>query len=92
MGMCSEVDVERSILDADTSKEAMRVQVAILRKLGPERRLRMALELSETVRAVAEAGIRHRHPDYDERQVRRALIRMMLGDELFCRYYGDQRQ
>jgi len=70
----------------------MREQVAILRKLGPEGRLRMAFELSDTVRAVAEAGIRHRHPEYDELQVRQALIRMMLGDELFRRYYGDQRQ
>jgi len=88
--MCSEGAVERSILGADTSKEAMRVQMAVLRKLGPERRLQMALELSETVRAVSEAGIRHRHPEYDERQVRRALIRMVLGDELFRRWYGDR--
>jgi len=88
--MCSEGAVERSILGADTSKEALRVQMAILRKLGPERRLQMALELSDTVRAVAEAGIRHRHPEYDELEVRSALIRMVLGERLFRRYYGDQ--
>lgn len=67
----------------------MRAQVAILRKLGPEGRIRMAFEMSNTVRAFAEAGIRHRHPEYDERQVRSALIRMMLGEELFRRYYGS---
>ena len=51
----------------------------------------MTFELSDNLRAITEAGIRHRHPDYDEEQVRLALIRTMLGDELFNRFYGDRQ-
>ena len=50
----------------------------------------MAFQLSETVRAMAEAGIRHRHPEYDGQQVRFALLRVTLGEELFRRYYAGQ--
>ena len=82
--------MDRSTLPDDTSIEAVRVQAGALRKLGIEGRARMTFELSETVRAMAEAGIRHRHPEYDEQQVRSALLRVMLGEELFRRYYAGQ--
>jgi hypothetical protein len=39
-------------------------------------------DLSDAVRAVAMAGIRSRHPNYSEEEIRQALYRLMLGDEL----------
>ena len=75
---------------ADTSAEAQRVQTEALRRLTMEERARMTFELSDNLRAVTEAGIRHRHPEYSDEQVRLALIRLMLGEELFQRWYGDQ--
>ncbi len=34
-------------------------------------------------------GVRKRHPDYDDRQVRLAVIRLMLPEELFLKAYPD---
>jgi len=75
---------------ADTSPEAHRVQMEILRRLSPEQRLRQAFELTELARAISAAGVRARHPDYTEHQVHMAVIRLTLGDELFHRVYPDE--
>ena len=82
--------MDLTVLPADTGIEAMRAHVAALQRLGIEGRARMTFELSDNLRLVAEAGIRHRHPEYDEEQVRLALIRHVLGDELFRKYYSGR--
>ena len=43
--------------------------------------------MSESLREVVAAGVRHRHPEYDEKQVRLAVIRLALGDDLFHKVY-----
>jgi hypothetical protein len=53
--------------------------------MSGEQRVTIASELSDHVREIAQAGIRARHPDYDDEHVRLALYRMLLGDELFSR-------
>jgi hypothetical protein len=72
---------------ADTTLEAARVQYDIYRRMPPERRLELALRMSDSLRALTAAGVRHRHPEYDEEQVRLAVIRLTLGDELFRQVY-----
>ena len=71
----------------DTSREAARMHVEVLRRLGIGRRASMTFELSDILRCVTEAGVRHRHPDYDEEMVRLAVIRLWLGPELFRRIH-----
>jgi hypothetical protein len=71
------------LFPADTTPEAARVQLEIIRRLSPERRMEMALEMSNFLRDVVAAGVRSRHPDYNEKQVGLAVGRLMLGDELF---------
>jgi hypothetical protein len=48
----------------DTTPDAAAVQEAAYRRLGRTGRLRIALELSNLVHALAETGIRKRHPEY----------------------------
>jgi hypothetical protein len=67
----------------DTSLEATRAYFAVLRRMTPDERVKQALELSDQMCAVLEAGVRHRHPEYDEQQVRLATIRLRLGTRLF---------
>ena len=74
-------------LPLDTTVEAARVQLEVLRRLGVDHSLRMALELSENVRRISESGVRLRHPEYSDDQVRLAEIRLRLGTELFSRAY-----
>ncbi len=73
----------------DTDRAAYEAQIAALRRLGPEGRLARTLELSRLSRELIEEGVRLRHPDWDERQIRREAIRMALGPELFNAAYGQ---
>jgi hypothetical protein len=77
-------------LPSDTSLEAIRIQHTIYRRMPPEKRLRLACQMSDSIRAVAADGVRARHPDYTERQVQLAVIRMTLGEELFRRVYPGE--
>ncbi len=67
----------------DTTLEAARKEFAILRELGPEVRATMAFEMSDNLRHVVEAGVRHRHPDFDEEKVKLEVLRLMIGDKLY---------
>ena len=66
----------------DTSPAARRLQVEALRRLDGPTRLQMAMAMSEEVRSVTVAGIRHRHPDWTDAAVHRELLRLMLGRDL----------
>lgn len=79
-------------LSRDTSEEAARVQVEAYRKMGPTTRLRVGLELTRMSRELLAQGIRTRHPEYSEDEVKWALIRTWLGKELFERAYPRSPQ
>ena len=66
----------------DTTAEAQKVQTAILRRMGGERRLEIALDLSEAVRELARTRIRKQHTEFDRRAVE---------DELLWELYGIRR-
>jgi hypothetical protein len=67
----------------DTSPDAEKIQIEIFRRMEPEGRLQSAALLSETCRTLLAEGIRKRHPTYNEEQVRLALIRCLLQEDLF---------
>ena len=56
----------------DTSTTALERQRETFRRMTPEQRLALVAEMSDGIRAVAESGIRHRHPDYSEDEIRAA--------------------
>jgi hypothetical protein len=49
--------------------------------MTPEQRSELALRMSDDMREVSREGIRERHPDYSEEEVRRALVAMLYGPE-----------
>ncbi len=57
--------------------------------MTPDQRLALAFRMTASLRAIAAAGVRSRHPEYSEEQVKMAVIRMSLGDELFFKVYPD---
>lgn len=79
-------------LPMDTTLDAARKEFEILRKLGPEVRASMAFELSDNLRDLVEAGVRHRHPDFDEEQVNLEVVRLMLGDKLYKQMSKETRR
>jgi hypothetical protein len=64
----------------DTSSEARRIQEEGQRRLGPEGRLRAALDLSEAVREIRLAGLRSETPGVSEAELVRRFIAEMQGD------------
>ncbi len=82
---------EVSVRPLDTSADAERVQIEVFRRMGPEKRLRSAAVLSKACRTLLANGIRKRHPDYTEEQVRVAVIRCLLPEDLFLRAYPASR-
>lgn len=49
--------------------------------MTPEQRVALAAEMSDEIRAITEAGIRHRHPAWTDEEVRAALAVIVLGRE-----------
>ena len=75
----------------DTSREADRVQFECYRRMTPDERVRLGLQLSEMVRKSLLEGVRSRHPEYTQDQLRLAVIRLILPEDLFAAAYPDSR-
>jgi len=56
---------------SDTSPEAAAIQQEIFRRMTAAARLRLALEMSESMRNVALAGLRSRRPDLSAEELSR---------------------
>ncbi|HSN97194.1 MAG TPA: hypothetical protein VLS89_02815 [Candidatus Nanopelagicales bacterium] len=72
----------------DTSPEADARYHDLLRALAPERRLETAMKLSRAVRELALAGIRQRHPEAGEQEVRVRLAARLYGRAAAVRLFG----
>ena len=78
-----------NMIPADTTIEAARKQFEILRRLDAETRLKMSFEMSDNLRSIVEAGVRLRHPQYDEKQINRQVTRLMIGERLFREIFEE---
>ena len=75
---------------ADTSPEAWTAQLALLRLMDGSRRAALAFRLTSLAREASRAGIRARHPDYGEEDVRRAFFRLLHGDSITRSVWPDR--
>jgi len=75
----------------DTTPEADHLQLEIFRRMGPEKRLQAGIELSQLCRKLLLEGVRMRHPEYNERQTKLAVIRLILPENLFLAAYPEGR-
>ena len=76
----------------DTHAEAQAQQIAAYRRMGGERRLAIGIAMSDEVREITLAGIKARHPEYGAEEARQALLRLLLGDDLYgAAYPGRER-
>ncbi len=76
----------------DTTRDALLLQLQVLRKMGISGRAAMTFELSDNLRQLVRDGVRYRHPDWDETRVRREVFRIVLGDRLFHEAFGESRR
>ncbi len=82
-------DRSKPRVPADTSREAIEVRLAILRRMTLAQKAAQISELSETLRDTMIAGARFRHPEYTAAQARWATVRHLLGENLFAAAYPD---
>jgi len=73
---------------SDTDPKAERVLIEGLRAMPVWRKIEIMGQLSEMVRQLAFEGVRRRHPDADDAEVRRRLADIRLGHELARRAFG----
>jgi hypothetical protein len=72
----------------DTDNASFQTQLAVYRRMPASDRVALAIRMSEEARSITADGIRARHPEYDRDQVRLALLRLILGDDLFHRAFA----
>jgi len=67
---------------SDTDDRARDVQLAVLRRLGPSERVRLAAEMSEDIRRIAFEAEQRRHPELSAAEARQAVLDRVWGTDL----------
>ena len=67
------------------------MQTEGLRRMGGQGRSAVMFRLNRFVRDLAASGIRARHPDYSDEEVRVALFRLLFGDELARKAWPERK-
>jgi hypothetical protein len=75
-------------LFSDTSPAAQRILIDRLRPLAAWRKLKMVADMNATVRQLAMAGLRQRHPGASPDELRRLMADLLLGADLAAQVYG----
>jgi len=75
-------------LSPDTHPEIERLQIERLRQMPSWRKMTLMAEMNQTVRTLALAGLRQRHPDDTPAKRRRRLADLLLGPDLAAMVYG----
>ena len=73
---------------SDTSPEARRVLYDLYRRMSPARKFELICDTYEMGKQLALAGLRMRHPNATEDELRRLWAQQHLGRELFAEVYG----
>ena len=63
-------------------------QIELLRETPIWRKLEMLRQLNQMAYAIAMSGLRQRHPDAGEAELRRRMAGLLLGEELAEKAYG----
>lgn len=72
----------------DTAVEAERQQFAAWRAMSAAEKLQLMGQLCDSVRYLAEMGLRERHPDASEDEIRMRLFATWLDRPTMIRCYG----
>lgn len=66
----------------DTPDSVLRQYEAMMAGRGPSARLRMALDMYDSMRAICRAGILRAHPDASEAEIQKLLFLRFYEDDL----------
>ena len=71
----------QGVSSLDTTEEARRVQLDAYRTMGADRRVELAMDMSEEVRLITLEGLRERNPEVEERGLAMLLIELWHGTD-----------
>jgi hypothetical protein len=74
----------------DTTPSIADVQISAHRRLTGVDRIKLALDMSLTVRALATARLRQAHPDWSETMLARQVMRLSFEGALLPRALRDE--
>ncbi len=77
---------------SDTSPEAERVQIELLRRAGPGRRAELMSSLTNSCIQRAKASVRRAYPDADEVELQRRYIALQYDPALADAYANYVRR
>jgi len=78
------------MIPKDTSEEAHRMQIQLLCNMTGTQRVDLLAAMCAQTRETTRAGIRARHPEYTEAQVKLAFARIILGKDLYAEVFPGQ--
>lgn len=78
-------------LYSDTHPKMEQMQIEIIRRMPPWRKMAILDGLNETVKTLALAGIKQRNAGATPEQIQRMLAELMLGAELARKVYDHAR-
>ncbi|MDX1436257.1 MAG: hypothetical protein R3335_05575 [Anaerolineales bacterium] len=74
----------------DTDPKFEELQVELLQKAQPWRKLEMVWEMNAAVRTMLLSGLRSRHPDDPPEAIQRRLADLLLGPDTAQKVYGPR--
>lgn len=78
-----------SVLYSDTHPKMEALQIQLWRQASPTHKMQMLAQLNASIRMLALAGLRSRFPQASEKELRRRLAGLLLGEEIACKVYGE---
>ncbi len=76
--------------NSDTTPQARQVQLDLYRRMSPAKKFKIVCEAYRFGQSLAMAGIRMRHPNAGEKEVKQIWAKEHLGEELYYKVYGDK--
>ena len=76
-------------LYADTHPKMEALQIQLWRQASPTQKMNMLAQLNASARRLALTGLRARHPQATETELRRKLADLLLGEETAGRLFGE---
>jgi len=78
-----------SVLSSDTHPKMEALQIQFWREATPTRKMQSLAQLNASARKVALTGLRARYPQASDKELRRRLAGLLLGEELASKAYGE---
>ena len=76
----------------DTSKEARKIVCDLYRRMSPARKIELIFDACRTGQVLSMAGIRMQHPDANEKEVWHIWAKRHLGEDLYNKVYGSNKE